>query len=119
MRGRFHFYEGYSLVQVTFPIRVMKFMGIQRLLISNAAGALNKTYRKGDLMLLDDHINFLPDNPLRGKNIDELGPCFPDMSCPYSPELNAKLEKLAAQEKITLHKGIYVAVPGPNLETRA
>jgi purine-nucleoside phosphorylase len=70
-------------------------------------------------MLLDDHINFLPDNPLRGKNIDELGPSFPDMSCPYSPQLNAKLEELAAKENITLHKGIYVAVPGPNLETRA
>ncbi len=119
MQGRFHFYEGYSLAEVTFPIRVMKYLGIKRLLLSNAAGALNKEFRKGELMLLDDHINFLPDNPLRGKNHEELGPRFPDMNQPYSPELNEKLVLLAQKEGITLHKGTYVAVMGPNLETRA
>jgi purine-nucleoside phosphorylase len=119
MQGRFHFYEGYSLQEITFPIRVMKAMGIQRLLISNAAGALNPTYKKGELMLLDDHINFLPDNPLRGKHYKDLGPRFPDMSQPYSKELNHKITEIALSENIVLHKGIYVAVMGPNLETRA
>ncbi len=119
MQGRFHYYEGYSLAEITFPIRVMKYLGIEQLLLSNAAGALNPKYKKGELMLLDDHINFLPDNPLRGKNQEELGPRFPDMSQPYSAELNAKLKVLAADFKITLHEGIYVAFMGPNLETRA
>lgn len=95
MQGRFHFYEGYSLAEVTFPVRVMKFLGIKQLLLSNAAGALNPLFKKGDLMLLDDHINFIPDNPLRGKNHDSLGPRFPDMSCPYSSELNGRLHKAA------------------------
>jgi purine-nucleoside phosphorylase len=119
MQGRFHYYEGYSLQEVTFPIRVMKKLGIKRLLLSNAAGAMNPAYKKGDLMVLDDHINFLPDNPLRGKNHPSLGPCFPDMSQPYSKELNDRLLTIAKNENITLHKGIYVAVMGPNLETRA
>ncbi len=119
MQGRFHFYEGYSLEEVTFPIRVLKFLGIKRLLLSNAAGALNLSYKKGDLMLIDDHINFIPDNPLRGKNHDELGPRFPDMSQPYSNELNNKILALAEEEEITIHQGVYVAVMGPNLETRA
>jgi purine-nucleoside phosphorylase len=119
MQGRFHYYEGYSLREVTFPIRVMKLLGIKWLLLSNAAGAMNPDYRKGDLMLLDDHINLLPDNPLTGANIDELGPRFPDMSCPYSNTVNQNLQEIADRLKIKLHKGIYVAVPGPNLETRA
>jgi len=119
MQGRFHIYEGYSLQQVTLPIRVMKLLGVKWLLLSNAAGAINKTYQKGDLMLLDDHINLLPENPLTGRNIDELGPRFPDMSCPYSPELNRKMELAAEKFNITLRKGVYAVVAGPNLETRA
>jgi len=119
MKGRFHYYEGYSLQQVTFPIRVMKQLGIRYLLLSNAAGALNRNYRKGSLMLLDDHINFLPDNPLRGKNENSLGPRFPDMSRPYSVDLNNRLKRIALERQILLHEGIYLAVPGPNLETRA
>jgi len=119
MQGRFHYYEGYTLRQVTFPIRVMKLLGIHWLLLSNAAGALNTGYRKGDLMLLDDHINLLPDNPLTGSNIDEMGPRFPDMSCPYSPIINQKLLNIAEELNIELHKGVYAAVSGPNLETRA
>lgn len=119
MQGRFHIYEGYSLQQVTLPIRVMKLLGVKWLLLSNAAGAINKSYQKSDLMLLDDHINLLPENPLTGKNIDELGPRFPDMSCPYSPELNHKMYQAAEKYNITLHKGVYAVVAGPNLETRA
>jgi purine-nucleoside phosphorylase len=119
MQGRFHYYEGYSLQEVTFPIRVMKQLGIQELLLSNAAGALNLNFTKGDLMILDDHINFIPDNPLRGKNHDDLGPRFPDMSQPYSMTINKKLESIALKEKIKIQKGVYVAVMGPNLETRA
>jgi len=117
--GRFHIYEGYSLQQVTMPIRVMKLLGVKWLLLSNAAGAINKTYEKGDLMLLDDHINLLPENPLTGKNIDELGPRFPDMSCPYSRVINQKMESAAQKLNITLRKGVYAVVAGPNLETRA
>jgi purine-nucleoside phosphorylase len=119
MQGRFHYYEGYSLQQITFPVRIMKLLGVRFLLLSNAAGALNPRFKKGSLMLIDDHINMLPDNPLRGKNFDELGPRFPDMSQPYSAGLNGLFERIADREKITLHKGVYVAVTGPNLETRA
>jgi purine-nucleoside phosphorylase len=119
MQGRFHIYEGYSLQQVTLPIRVMKLLGVKWLLLSNAAGAINKTYHKGDLMLLDDHINLLPGNPLTGKNIDELGPRFPDMSCPYSLIINQKMEAAAKKQDLTLRKGVYAVVAGPNLETRA
>jgi purine-nucleoside phosphorylase len=119
MQGRFHYYEGYSLRQITFPIRIMKLLGIRWLLLSNAAGALNLQFKKGSLMLIDDHINMQPDNPLRGRNFDELGPRFPDMSQPYSADLNRRLLRIAGQESITLHKGVYVAVTGPNLETRA
>lgn len=119
MQGRFHYYEGYSQQQITFPVRVMKLLGIKNLLLSNAAGALNPAYRKGELMLLDDHINLLPANPLSGPNLDELGPRFPDMSRPYDKLLSEKLLQIAASCGITLHKGVYAAVPGPNLETRA
>lgn len=119
MLGRFHFYEGYSLQQVTFPVRVMKLLGIRYLLLSNAAGAMNLNFKKGSLMLIDDHINLLFDNPLRGQNFDKLGPRFPDMSRPYSSELNDILIKVAEKEHIILHKGVYLSVMGPNLETRA
>ncbi|MBN2349332.1 MAG: purine-nucleoside phosphorylase [Bacteroidales bacterium] len=119
MQGRFHYYEGYTLQQITFPIRVMKLLGIKHLLLSNAAGAMNLNFKKGSLMLIDDHVNFLPDNPLRGLNFEELGPRFPDMSRPYSKYLNDKLEAIARREHVELFKGVYVAVSGPNLETRA
>ena len=119
MQGRFHFYEGYTMQQITFPIRVMKFLGVKTLLISNACGGMNTQYRKGDLMIMEDHINLQGDNPLIGVNDDELGPRFPDMSEPYSKRLIALGEKIALEEKIRIQKGVYVAVPGPNLETRA
>jgi len=119
MQGRFHYYEGYTMQQITMPVRVMKLLGIKYLLISNAGGAMNLTFKKGTLMLIDDHINMQPENPLRGKNLDEMGPRFPDMSRPYSTLLNDKLTRIAAENKITLHRGVYVAVTGPNLETKA
>jgi len=119
MQGRFHFYEGYTMRQVTFPVRVMKFLGVKTLLISNAAGGMNPLFAKGDIMLIADHINLLGDNPLIGHNDDELGPRFPDMSEPYSKDLIALAEKTALDLKIRLQKGVFVAVSGPNLETRA
>jgi purine-nucleoside phosphorylase len=119
MQGRFHYYEGYTLQQVTFPVRVMKFLGVRILLISNAAGALNPLFRKGDLMLMADHINLLGDNPLIGPNDDTIGPRFPDMSEPYNKELMALAEQTALDLKVKLQKGVYVAMQGPNLETRA
>lgn len=119
MQGRFHYYEGYSMQQVTFPVRVMKDLGIKNLLISNAAGNMNLSWSKGDLMLIDDHINLQPENPLRGKNEDSLGPRFPDMSRPYDQRMNNMLLEIAGENQIILNKGVYVAVSGPNLETRA
>lgn len=119
MRGRFHYYEGYSMKQITLPVRVMKMLGVEYLLISNAAGNMNMKWKKGDLMLIDDHINLQPDNPLRGENFEMLGPRFPDMSQPYSEKLNKKLISIAKAKKIKLNKGVYVGVMGPNLETRA
>lgn len=119
MQGRFHYYEGYNLQQVTLPVRVMKLLGVQHLLISNAAGNLNPDWKKGQLMLIDDHINLLPDNPLRGENYEIFGPRFPDMSEPYSAALNKKLKQIAKAKKIKLNEGVYTAVAGPNLETRA
>ncbi len=119
MQGRFHYYEGYSMMQITLPVRVMKMLGVKNLLISNAAGNMNLKWKKGELMLLDDHINLQPDNPLRGENFPSLGPRFPDMSEPYSKKLNSLLLKIAKEKKIKLNKGVYVAVMGPNLETRA
>lgn len=119
MQGRFHYYEGYSMQQITFPIRVMRILGIQYLLLSNAAGAMNPGFKKGNLMLIDDHINLQPDNPLRGPNQNDLGPRFPDMSKPYSGFLNDKLTQIAKRNNIVLYNGVYVAVTGPNLETRA
>lgn len=119
MQGRFHYYEGYTMKQITYPVRVMKFLGVETLLVSNACGGMNPDYRKGDLMLMIDHINLLGDNPLIGKNEDDLGPRFPDMSEPYSLDLIKIAEEVAKENKIKVHKGVYVAVPGPNLETKA
>ncbi len=118
MKGRSHAYEGYSTQEITFPVRVMKVLGIRSLLVSNACGAMNTAFKKGSLMLIEDHINLLP-NPLVGANIDDLGTRFPDMSQAYSREINSKIIQIAERNGITLHKGVYVAVSGPNLETRA
>src|SRR6202035_4323029 len=119
MEGRFHFYEGYSLKQITLPVRVMKALGCEVLIVTNACGGMNPQYAKGDLMVIEDHINLMGDNPLIGKNDERLGPRFPDMCRPYDPELIALTLRIALEEKIVCHKGVYVAVPGPNLETRA
>lgn len=119
MEGRFHFYEGYSLKQITFPCRVFKAMGCEVQVVSNACGGMNPQWDKGDIMLIDDHINLLNDNPLIGKNDDRLGIRFPDMSAPYDAELIKLAQKIALEEGISCKKGVFVAVPGPNLETRA
>ena len=119
MAGRFHYYEGYTPQQVSYPIRVMKQLGVQTLLLSNAAGAVNPSFKVGDLMIITDHISFFTINPLIGKNEDELGTRFPDMSEPYSKELIAKARKIGAQYGYHLHEGVYVAVTGPTFETRA
>lgn len=119
MQGRLHYYEGYNMQQITFPVRVMKMLGIKVLLVSNASGALNPDFRKGDLMMISDHINLQLHNPLIGRNEEELGPRFPDMSEPYRLDLIDKALDIAAANHITCHKGVYVAVTGPNLETRA
>jgi purine-nucleoside phosphorylase len=119
MEGRFHFYEGYSLQQITLPVRVMKALGCEVLIVSNACGGMNPQYRKGDLMVIEDHINLLGDNPLIGKNDERLGPRFPDMCWPYDRDLMALARKIALEEQIALQQGVFVAVAGPNLETRA
>jgi purine-nucleoside phosphorylase len=119
MQGRFHMYEGYSLQQVTFPVRVMHLLGVRTLLISNAAGGMNPQFSRGTIMVITDHINLLGDNPLIGPNDETLGPRFPDMSEPYSKELVRLAEEVALQMKIRTERGVFVAVPGPNLETRA
>jgi len=119
MEGRFHLYEGYTAAQVTFPIRVMKEMGCELLIVSNACGGLNPQFRKGDLMVIEDHINLLGVNPLIGPNDDRLGPRFPDLIEPYDSELQDLALRVALEANITTHRGVYVAVTGPNLETRA
>ncbi len=119
MQGRFHAYEGYSMQQIVFPIRVMKLLGIEKLFLSNAAGGINLSFKKGDLVLVDDHINLLNGNPLSGKNYDELGSRFPDMSEPYDVQLKDLLQQKAKDLGIELKKGVYAAVHGPNLETKA
>ena len=119
MQGRFHRYEGYTLRQIAFPIRVMKLLGAETLVVSAACGGMNPLWGPGDLVLLDDHINFMGDSPLTGPNLDELGPRFPDMSAPYDPGLQTAAASVAMAEKIPLRRGVYVAVVGPQLETRA
>jgi purine-nucleoside phosphorylase len=119
MQGRLHYYEGYTMQQITFPVRVMKMLGIKTLFVSNASGSLNPAIKKGDLMIIEDHINLQPMNPLIGRNDAELGPRFPDMSEPYRHDLIEKGLAIAKTNNITCHKGVYVAVTGPNLETRA
>jgi purine-nucleoside phosphorylase len=119
MEGRFHFYEGYSLQQLTLPVRVMKALGCSILVVSNACGGMNPQHRKGDLLVIEDHINLIGDNPLIGPNDDRLGPRFQDMCWPYDRELLALTRRVALEEKIVCHSGVFVAVAGPNLETRA
>lgn len=119
MSGRFHFYEGYSAQQVVFPVRVMKMLGVETLLLSNAAGAVNPSYNVGDLMVINDHISFFTTNPLLGKNEEALGTRFPDMSEPYSTELISKATAIAQKNNIHVHYGVYTAVTGPTFETHA
>ncbi|MBU2906988.1 MULTISPECIES: purine-nucleoside phosphorylase [Arenibacter] len=119
MQGRFHFYEGYDLLDVTYPIRVMQMLGIKKLFISNAAGAINPDFKKGDLMLIEDHINLQGGSPLAFKNVSEFGDRFTDMSEPYDIPMRKSLEKIAKKENITLQKGVYASVVGPQLETKA
>ena len=119
LEGRMHAYEGYPLAQITFPVRVMKQLGARLLIVTNACGGMNPQYRTGDLMVIDDHINLLNDNPLIGINDERLGPRFPDMSAPYTPALIDMALEVARRENFTAHRGVYVAVTGPNLETRA
>lgn len=119
MQGRFHFYEGYSMQEVVFPVRVLKFLGIRLLVLSNASGGVNPNFKVGDLMILDDHINLMGVNPLIGKNIEELGPRFPDMGEPYDKNLIKKAKAIADKNNFRCHTGIYAAVTGPTFETRA
>lgn len=119
MQGRFHYYEGYSMQQIAFPIRVMKLLGVKKLLLSNAAGGINPNFKKGDIVLIDDHINLQPDNPLRGENLDSFGPRFPDMSAPYDDYMNKVLKKHITDAGVDYKRGVYASVLGPNLETRA
>jgi len=118
MQGRFHYYEGYSMNQIAFPVRVAKMLGIQTLLVSNACGGLNPNFERGDIMLINDHINFLGDNPLIGPNDPDLGPRFPDMSQPYTERLLATAEQVALDAGIKMHQGVYLAVSGPMMETK-
>eukprot|EP00764_Aduncisulcus_paluster_P012400 gnl/Carplike_NY0171/5418_a7405_225.p1 GENE.gnl/Carplike_NY0171/5418_a7405_225~~gnl/Carplike_NY0171/5418_a7405_225.p1 ORF type:complete len:271 (-),score=21.58 gnl/Carplike_NY0171/5418_a7405_225:200-1012(-) len=119
MQGRFHFYEGYSMKEVTFPVRVFKFVGVTHLFVSNASGGLNPNCKVGDIMLINDHINFFPEHPLRGKNENELGPRFPDMSKPYDERLRNKAKLIALEHNINVKEGVYVGTSGPTFETPA
>lgn len=119
LQGRFHFYEGYTMQEVTFPIRVFQALGIKKLLLSNAAGGMNPNFQVGDIVFINDHINLMPSNPLIGKNHDELGPRFPDMSEPYEPQMIAVAKKVADKHKFRSHTGVYAAVSGPCFETPA
>ena len=119
LSGRFHYYEGYTMKEVTFPVRVMKFLGVETLLVSNASGGMNPNFEVGDLMIITDHIYLQPEHPLRGKNHDELGPRFPNMNNAYNPELVKKGIAIADENNITCHTGVYVGVQGPTFETPA
>ena len=119
MEGRFHYYEGYSMQEVTFPVRVMKALGAEILIVTNAAGGMNHQYQLADVSIIEDHINLMGDNPLRGRNDDSLGPRFPDLCHPYDPQLLALAEQTALELGIPHHRSVFVAVTGPNLETRA
>ena len=119
MQGRYHFYEGYSMQQIVFPVRVMKLLGVSKLFVSNAAGCMNLNWSKGDLMLIKDHINTFPSHPLRGPNLDNLGSRFPDMSGTYSNELRTLLKIIAEKRNIVLREGVYISAQGPMLETPA
>lgn len=119
MQGRFHYYEGYTPEEVTFPIRVMKMLGVKKILLSNASGGVNPDFEVGEIMFVNDHISLFPDNPLRGKNIDELGPRFPDMSEPYDKRMLKIAHEIAAENKIKVSEGVYLGLTGPSLETPA
>ena len=119
MQGRFHYYEGYDMKQVTFPVRVFKALGVDTLFVSNASGGMNKEFKVGDVMVITDHINLFPENPLRGRNYEELGPRFPAMTEAYSHRLVALADKIAEEQKIRLMHGVYVGTPGPTFETPA
>ncbi|MBQ4802865.1 purine-nucleoside phosphorylase [Aquimarina sp. MMG015] len=119
MQGRFHLYEGYSLQDVTYPVRIMNELGIKTLLVSNASGAINLNFKKGELMLIEDHINLQGGSPLAFKGVEQLGTRFTDMSAPYDQKISNKLEAIAKENNINLHKGVYASVVGPQLETRA
>lgn len=119
MQGRFHYYEGYTMPQITFPVRVMKALGARTMLVSNACGGVNPGYAAGDIMIMADHINFMGDNPLLGRNEEPLGPRFPDMCRAYDPELIALAQRVALAERIKVQQGVYMAFSGPNLETAA
>lgn len=119
MQGRFHYYEGYSMKEVTFPVRVMKFLGIKKLFVSNASGGVNPDYKISDLMILNDHINLLPESPLRGQNPEEFGPRFPDMSEPYDRKMIAQAIEIAKENNIKYQQGVYASLTGPTLETPA
>ena len=119
MQGRLHYYEGYNMQEITFPVRVMKALGISKLFVSNASGSLNPAIKKGDIGIIEDHINLLPDNPLRGSNDEDLGPRFPDMSQPYDKGMIKQGMEIANKLGVTAHEVVYVSAPGPNLETRA
>lgn len=119
MKGRFHYYEGWDIQQVTFPVRVMKYLGVENLIVSNASGGVNPAFKVGDVMLITDHINFMPDHPLRGQNDKRFGPRFVDMHEPYSLKMIAKMEAIAKENDIKVQKGIYLALQGPTFETPA
>lgn len=119
MQGRFHFYEGYDMKQVTFPVRVMKQLGVKKLVVSNASGGVNPSFKVGDVMLITDHINMMPEHPLRGSNDTRFGPRFVNMSEPYSRDMNAKIRKVAQEFNIDLKEGVYLALQGPTFETLA
>ena len=119
LSGRFHYYEGYTMQEVTFPVRVMKQLGCELLMVSNAAGGMNKAFKVGDLMIINDHINLFPEHPLRGQNDETIGPRFPDMTEPYNLELISKAKAIAAKNNILVYDGVYIGLQGPTFETKA